>query len=185
MGGVSFSEQASINSPGIFSVPGQTLSMLRTLARQCIRITPWVRHKSTVPFDTKPFPFSRFEPCCPEQDSPSFSNGFVPCKQHPIPHVLGGRFILKTTCDSPRFQTLRCLCRRLPRWTRAKVEAVQGGIVNTISKLDKDYSLLSSPAPTKDAERQLLTTVCDRPSETPWPTSDVMVFPEFQALHWS
>ncbi|KAI9312663.1 Sucrase/ferredoxin-like-domain-containing protein [Dichotomocladium elegans] len=142
--------------------------------------TLWVRSVHTkVPFDTMPFPYKRFEPCCPDA-SKSYENGFVPCTKHPIPRVIGKKIDIHDPLKqfSPSRQLLVCAGPEAPEWSRAKVEGVKEGLVhamNDVSRHVRCETGLDGP--------RLLTTICERPSlsaSTQWPTCDVIMLPEFR-----
>ncbi|KAI7848841.1 Sucrase/ferredoxin-like-domain-containing protein [Circinella umbellata] len=135
---------------------------------------------NTVPFDNEPFPFSRFEPCCPEGEASE--NGFIPCSQHPIPKIIGKKIEmheeLKKTGTGRHL--VACVGPEAPDWARSKVETVKDGMIlginsaqNTWMRSQKDRQL--------PPEGELLTTVIGRPSpNTEWPNSDILLFPEFR-----
>ncbi|KAI9309194.1 Sucrase/ferredoxin-like-domain-containing protein [Cunninghamella echinulata] len=149
------------------------------------------RHYTTIPFDTKPFPFNRFEPCCPDETTEKAENGFVPCQKHPIPKVLGRKIDMETDMKGSGIPKDRhmviCVGEQGIEWTRSKVEAVTDGSVYAINQLHHQYlhyqktHHLPIPPPT---DREMLTTICDRPptssSSSSPSTCDVMIFPEFR-----
>lgn len=143
---------------------------------------------SGVPFDTRPFPFSRFEPCCPDAANAA-ENGFVPCKEHPFPAVIGRKVDFET--DMTRLQStdrhmVVCVGPDGPEWHKAKVEKVKLGMVQAIDdikaqKTKKEHHDKHSLPPGSNT----LLTVCDRERiqdpklDRPWPASDVLLFPSF------
>lgn len=133
-----------------------------------------------IPFDTQPFPFDRFAPCCPATDVAPSTNGFVPCQKHPMPNVLG-RKIDMTDKMTGRANTERhvvmCVGQDGREWERAKVEAVVDGSVYATNQLHSQY-LRNNRHETSVIDKDFLLTVCDRPPTTTT-TCDVMVFPEF------
>ncbi|KAI8084355.1 Sucrase/ferredoxin-like-domain-containing protein [Gilbertella persicaria] len=147
--------------------------ILSTIKRQSIRF-----YSTKIPFDTKPFPFSRFEPCCPAT-SHKADNGFVPCKQHPIPPVLGKKIDMTEpmTAASSLRHIVGCVGDGL-EWTRSKVESVPGGIVQILMNAENDWLRHNRPLHTENA---LLTTVTDRPMED-HSLPDVLLFPEFKMI---
>lgn len=161
--------------------------MLRSVTRRLITIGAHTRggvtgraSYSSIPFDTVPFPFSRFEPCCPEAESAS-DNGFVPCKQHPIPNVIGRKVEIHedfSKAAQARHMVV-CVGPQGPEWSRSKVEAVQGGIVSSVNTAMNDWLRHQEHRTSGGDPSQLLVTVCDRTSETPWPACDVLLFPDF------
>ncbi|KAI8376408.1 Sucrase/ferredoxin-like-domain-containing protein [Radiomyces spectabilis] len=156
------------------------MSMLRSIVFK--RSSPLltrigVRHQSNIPFDTKPFPFQRFEPCCPDAAAAT-ENGFVPCKSHPIPKVLGKKIELTEDMVGPSSYRHMVICVGPDglEWTRGKVETAKGGIMETLLGHLMEWIQAKK---TKNDFTDLLPTVCERPSETAWPTSDILVFPDF------
>jgi hypothetical protein len=151
--------------------------------RQLFRSIP--RHfytTSTIPFDKKPFSFSRFEPCCPDANAKQADNGFVPCQQHPIPAVLGKK--IDMTDNMIRPSSLRHLVGSIGydalEWTRSKVESVPGGIMQ-IMMTTENYWLRNHRSSTSREDKQILSTVSDRPpmdGQRP----DILMFPEFKLI---
>lgn len=152
--------------------------MLRSL------LIPKRRFYSSIPFDKKPFPFSRFEPCCPDVgEGKKGENGFVPCQSHPMPAVLGKKIELAE--DMTRPASLRhitpCIGFDALEWTRSKVEAVPGitqTIMTTHSDWIKKHRHLKLPP---QDDRLVLSTVSERPpivQDKP----DVLLFPEFKII---
>lgn len=143
---------------------------------------PWVRLSSTkVPFDTEPFPFSRFEPCCSDQAEQPMENGFVQCAKHPIPKVIGKKVDMTTELrkyDRSR-QLLVCVGEDAPEWHRAKVESVKDGLIHRLQEEHKTWLLQGNKSSNPAI---LLTTACERPSSSPssWPTCDILMLPEFR-----
>lgn len=92
------------------------------------------------PFDDTPL--ERFAPCddgavCDEKQP----NGFIPCSKHPISRVLGKNIDLTGSMELPkayRRHLVVCVGEDGPEWMRAKVEAVEGGIVATVKELRKE-----------------------------------------------
>jgi hypothetical protein len=108
--------------------------MSRVLRPQALR-SIFSRRYSSIPFDERPFPFSRFEPCCPEVAVKTAANGFRPCKAHPFPEVIGRKVDFET--DMTRLQGTNshmvvCVGEEGPEWHRAKVEQVKLGMVEAI-----------------------------------------------------
>ncbi|CAO3623753.1 unnamed protein product [Cunninghamella blakesleeana] len=149
------------------------------------------RQYTTIPFDTEPFPFNRFEPCCPDTNTEKAENGFLPCQKHPIPKVLGRKIDMesdmKGSIQRDRHVVI-CVGQHGKEWERSKVEAVKDGSVYAINQLHNQYlhyqktnHLYSSPS-----DKEMLMTICDRESDIPSLSSssstnhfDIMVFPEF------
>ena len=168
--------------------------MLRSLARtrpiphsrlssRCLTLIPR-QYKSTttgsIPFDNEPFPFSRFEPCCPEGEASG--NGFVPCSQHPIPKVIGKKIEMHEELKKTRTgrHLVACVGHEAPDWMRSKVETVKNGMMLGIGSAHNTW-MRSQKERQSSSEGELLTTVIDRPSpNTEWPTSDILLFPEFR-----
>lgn len=138
------------------------------------------RFYSSIPFDKKPFPFSRFEPCCPNLEVKKAENGYVPCQAHPIPAVLGK----KVECNEPMVRPsgfrhlVACVGDGL-EWTRAKVEAAPG-IMRTIMNLENNWLKTHRPT-TPGNENTILQTIIDRPPMKE-DTADIMLFPEFKLI---
>ncbi|CAO3620059.1 unnamed protein product [Mucor hiemalis] len=137
---------------------------------------------STIPFDKKPFPFSRFEPCCPNEEVKKGENGFVPCQSHPMPVVLGKKIELND--DMTRPSSLRhitpCIGLDALEWTRSKVEAIPG-ITQTIMNTQSDWIKSHRHLTTPQDDRLVLSTVSERPpivKDKP----DIMLFPEFKII---
>ncbi|KAH8556363.1 Sucrase/ferredoxin-like-domain-containing protein [Umbelopsis sp. PMI_123] len=144
---------------------------------------------SSIPFDTKPFPFRRFEPCCPDAASAA-ENGFLPCKEHPFPNVIGKKIDFET--DMVRLPTTNrhmvvCVGEDGPEWHKAKVEKVKLGMVQAVDNIKHQ----ETRAHQHHDRTQLppgsntLLTICDRERikdsklNQPWPVSDVLLFPAF------
>jgi hypothetical protein len=150
----------------------------------------FARCYSSIPFDTKPFPFSRFEPCCPDAADKPAENGFVACKEHPFPNVIGRKVDFET--DMTRLQSTNrhmvvCVGQEGPEWHKAKVEKVKLGMVHAIDDVKaqqnrKEHHDKASLPPGANT----LLTVCDRERiqdpklQRPWPASDILLFPSFQ-----
>ncbi|CAO3666852.1 unnamed protein product [Rhizopus stolonifer] len=132
---------------------------------------------STVPFDNKPFRFTRFEPCCPDSANIA-SNGYVPCRTHPIPDVLGRKIEIEDPMTGPNGSRhiVACIGPDALEWTRAKVEAHPGGIVQSINSYRNSWLRQNT---TDQDDRAILTTVADRPASSAQ-TTDMIVFPEFK-----
>ncbi|KAI7907842.1 Sucrase/ferredoxin-like-domain-containing protein [Cokeromyces recurvatus] len=155
--------------------------LCKTLA---VRIPPVTRFYHSVPFDPKPFPFSRFEPCCPSNEAAA-PNGYVPCRNHPIPDVLGKKIDMSEDMTRPS-STLRhlvaCVGPDALEWTRSKVEAVPGGILHTIQNTENQWLRAHTPTKQEKEEgRLVLTTVTEKPSHSPNQT-DILLFPEFKII---
>jgi hypothetical protein len=132
---------------------------------------------STIPFDTKAFPFQRFEPCCPAAEYKEAPNGFVPCKTHPIPNVLGKKIEFQapmTRPDSKR-HVMACVGPDAIEWSRAKVESIPG-LIQSMVKTRLEFLELDSNAP----DKVVMTTISDRPSLASDP--DVILFPDFKII---
>jgi hypothetical protein len=154
--------------------------MLQT--RELLKSTALKRVYTTIPFDKKPFSFSRFEPCCPDANVKQAENGFIPCQQHPIPAVLGKK--VDMIDDMTRPSSLRHLVGSVGydalEWTRSKVEAVPGGIMQTMMTAENRW--LKSHRPNVGVEdRQILSTVSERPP-TDSHRPDILLFPEFKLI---
>lgn len=156
--------------------------MLQT--RQLLKSTNLNRLYTTsrIPFDKKPFGFSRFEPCCPDANVKQAENGFIPCQQHPIPEVLGKK--VDMIDDMTRPSSLRHLVGSVGydalEWTRSKVEAVPGGIMQTMMTAENQW--LKNHRPSVGAEyKQILSTVSERPP-TDGHRPDILLFPEFKLI---
>lgn len=145
--------------------------MLKSLLQK----TP-LRLYSTIPFDKKPFPFSRFEPCCPDVSSKASENGFVPCQVHPMPAVLGQKIDLES--DMIQREGVRhivpCVGYDALEWTRAKVESIPG-IIQTIMQTENSWLKTHRPS----AEAMVLYTVSETPIHN---KPDIMLFPEFKVI---
>ncbi|KAI9020909.1 Sucrase/ferredoxin-like-domain-containing protein [Phycomyces nitens] len=147
-------------------VPGQEI-----LAKPSLR-------EMAIPFDDKPFPLGRFEPCCPTPATPPSINGFVPCSKHAMPAVLGRKIDLTDpmpTRGSDRHVVV-CVGPNGAEWNKAKVEALKGGMVY---KLNEEENMWMKEGNRPMADKELLTTVCDRP-DMHANGVDVMFFPEFK-----
>ncbi|OAD67210.1 hypothetical protein PHYBLDRAFT_67346 [Phycomyces blakesleeanus NRRL 1555(-)] len=131
-----------------------------------------------IPFDTKPFPLGRFEPCCPAPSSPASQNGFVPCSKHSMPAVLGRKIDLTDpmpTRGSDRHVVV-CIGPNGAEWDKAKVEALKGGMVWRLNEKESAWMKEGNrPLP----DKEILTTVCDRP-EMHANGVDVIFFPDFK-----
>ncbi|KAI9252901.1 Sucrase/ferredoxin-like-domain-containing protein [Phascolomyces articulosus] len=171
--------------------------MLQSLARARLNLHPKLsfqcciplisrQYKSsitnnTIPFDNQPFPFSRFEPCCP--DGEASENGFVPCSQHPIPKVIGKKIEMHEELKKTKTgrHLVACVGPEAPDWMRSKVETVKDSMILGINSAQNTWIRSQKERPSASSEGELLTTVIDRPSpNTEWPTSDILVFPEFR-----
>ncbi|KAI9260783.1 Sucrase/ferredoxin-like-domain-containing protein [Sporodiniella umbellata] len=139
----------------------------------CYRKRPY----STIPFDNKPFRFTRFEPCCPDS-SQTAANGYVPCHTHPIPNVLGKKVEMIEPLTGPNGlrHLVACIGPDALEWTRAKVEAHPGGIVQSIDTYKNSWLRQNT---TDQNDRAILTTVADRLSSSPQ-AADILMFPEFK-----
>ncbi|KAI8988797.1 Sucrase/ferredoxin-like-domain-containing protein [Pilobolus umbonatus] len=150
--------------------------------RHCLRANYHIfnRQHSTIPFDTQPFPFSRFQPCCPDEASPVNDNGFVPCQQHPVPHVLG-RKIEMTEPMTNKLESYHhlvgCVGDYAPEWNRAKVESVPG-IVQSIMTAENHWIKERRQKNLSTDVLNNLLTLTDKPSINQYP--DIMLFPEFK-----
>ncbi|KAI8881913.1 hypothetical protein K501DRAFT_286146 [Backusella circina FSU 941] len=135
------------------------------------------RFYSTIPFDTKPFPFQRFEPCCPATDYKEAPNGFVPCKKHPLPNVLGKKIEFQAPMTRPNSKrhVMACVGPDAIEWTRAKVESIPG-LIQSFVKTRLDFLKLD----TNEPDKVVMTTISDRPSEANSP--DVIFFPDFKII---
>ncbi|KAI8137297.1 Sucrase/ferredoxin-like-domain-containing protein [Fennellomyces sp. T-0311] len=164
--------------------------MLRSLTwrpKLLARLGPRLRYKSTnIPFDSKPFPFHRFEPCCPEGEK--FGNGYVACSKHPMPKVIGKKIDmhneLKPTLSGRHL--VACVGEEAPDWMRAKVETVRGGMVYALNSAQGIWMKHTDRSKIVHDGGNLMTTICERPSSAEWPTSDLLLFPEFRrypAIH--
>jgi hypothetical protein len=158
--------------------------MLKTtqLLNTAIRTKPVGRFYSSIPFDKKTFPFSRFEPCCPDVETKQAENGFIPCQSHPMPAVLGKKIELteEMTRPSSLRHILACIGPEALEWTRSKVESVQG-IMQTL--MNTENAWLKSHRPSlKDSDRLVLTTVAERPPSDKNGLPDIMLFPEFKLM---
>ncbi|ORZ01368.1 Sucrase/ferredoxin-like-domain-containing protein [Syncephalastrum racemosum] len=135
---------------------------------------------SAIPFDTEPFPLERFEPCCPGEANRTFENGYVPCKNHPLPNVIGGKvdFADPFPQRPPSARHIvACIGHGAPEWNRAKVEAVKGGYVQSTELAKNDF--LKQNRNVESSPFDLLTTVCERPPESK-AKPDIIVFPDFK-----
>lgn len=136
---------------------------------------------STIPFDQKPFPFSRFEPCCPDLQVKKAENGFIPCQAHPMPAVLGKKIELEEEMTGPSGlrHIVACVGDGL-EWTRAKVETVPG-IMQTIMNLENHWLKTERPTIIEGSDMPVLKTITDKPSVTE-DKVDIMLFPEFKLI---
>jgi hypothetical protein len=156
----------------------KTSFLLRTTTR-AIRL-----YSTQIPFDKKPFPFSRFEPCCPDVEAKREENGFVPCQNHPIPEVLGKKIELKESMNRPDSlrHLLACVGPDALEWTRAKVESVPESIISTIMNYENQWIKTNRSSLTgEDSSKLILTTISDKPpikENKP----DIMLFPEFKLI---
>ncbi|KAI8339225.1 Sucrase/ferredoxin-like-domain-containing protein [Chlamydoabsidia padenii] len=134
---------------------------------------------ANIPFDTQPFPFKRFEPCCPATDVDPSNNGYIPCLKHPMPNVLGRKIDMTDNmigrADSER-HVVMCVGQYGREWERAKVETVVDGSVYATQQLHKQYLRNNRHVDTPPTDKDFLLTVCDR---SPSSQCDMMVFPEF------
>lgn len=138
------------------------------------------RRYSSIPFDSKPFPFHRFEPCCPEADVKPAPNGYVPCKTHPIPDALGKKIELTEPMSRP--DSLRhlvgCVGYEADEWTRSHCNTVPG-IMQSLEETNVKW--LKTNTPDGKFNKQILVTVAERePMDGKRP--DVMLFPEFKMI---
>lgn len=154
------------------------------------RITPFrtslYSTTAEIPFDKKPFPFSRFEPCCPDSAAQKSENGFIPCQHHPMPAVLGKKIELKEPMTRPA--SLRHILANVGpdaiEWTRAKVEAVPNGIIATMNDYENQWIRNNRTRQKKedehDIDRLILKTISDKsPSSS---EGEIMLFPEFKLV---
>lgn len=142
-----------------------------------------------IPFDDQPFPFSRFEPCCPDSEAKQYENGYVPCKQHPMPNVIGSKveFLDQLPTRAPNTRHLVvCVGPEGSEWSRSKVETVKGGLVLEMESAKNDWlrhhrSTASSSTKEQQQQQQtdMLVTVCDK-SPVNSSTADVLMFPDFR-----
>ncbi|CEP16425.1 hypothetical protein [Parasitella parasitica] len=153
--------------------------MLRTTTTRLLGKPGILRCYSThsVPFDEKPFPFSRFEPCCPDAEAKQAKNGYIPCKSHPFPNVLGRKIDMTDPMTRPAGvrHLVGCIGADAMEWTRAKVEAIPGimqSLITTENQWLKDHR------PQVPSDKSVLATVAERPTTSHRP--DVMLFPEFK-----
>ncbi|CAO3630535.1 unnamed protein product [Mucor fragilis] len=155
--------------------------MFRTTTAAVLRKSAISRLYSTrqIPFDPEPFPFSRFEACCPDADAKQADNGFVPCKSHPFPAVLGKKIDMTDPMARPAGirHIVGCVGADAIEWTRAKVEAVPG-IMQSIMTTENQW--LKGNRPHVPSEKSVLATVAERPAASSKP--DVMLFPEFKVF---
>lgn len=160
--------------------------MFRTTTASVFKRSSIPRLYSTthqIPFDTKPFPFSRFEACCPDADAKQAENGFVPCKSHPFPPVLGKKIDMTDPMTRPTSirHIVGCIGSDAMEWTRAKVETVPGimqSIMTTENQWLKENRQAQAPG---DGEKSVLATVAERPAAVA-DIPDVMLFPEFKVF---
>ncbi|KAF7731865.1 hypothetical protein EC973_007696 [Apophysomyces ossiformis] len=119
-------------------------------------------------------------------EAKSAPNGYVPCKRHPMPRVLGTKVDFTSDMARPPMQRhlMVCVGENGLEWSRSKVEAVQGGLVEAMDNLKRDWILEQrknkTPMTIPDTDREVFATVAERPSHHPWPTCDVIVFPDFR-----
>lgn len=162
--------------------------MFRALKPQALR-NIFTRRYSSIPFDERPFPFSRFEPCCPEAAEKTAANGFRPCKVHPFPEVIGRKVDFEadmTKLKGTNSHMVVCVGENGPEWHKAKVEKVRLGMVEAIEDAKKEAQAFSSRESHMPAGSNTLLTICDRERiqdnelNVPWPASDILLFPSFQ-----
>lgn len=140
-----------------------------------------------VPFDDQPFPFNRFEPCCPDSEAKQFDNGYVPCKQHPMPNVIGSKIEfsddMRIVPPVSKRHMVVCVGPEGAEWTKSKVESLKGGFVLEMESAKNEWlkSRSSSSSNRKNNEPRLdmLVTVCDKPTSKPSGT-DILLFPDFR-----
>ncbi|GAN04672.1 conserved hypothetical protein [Mucor ambiguus] len=157
--------------------------MFRTTTASILKKSSTSKLYSTahqIPFDSKPFPFSRFEACCPDAEAKQAKNGFVPCKSHPFPLVLGKKIDMTDPMTRPAGirHIVGCIGSDAMEWTRAKVEAVPG-IMQSIMATENQW--LKENRPQVASEKSVLATVAERPAAVS-NTPDVMLFPEFKVF---
>ncbi|KAI9473973.1 MAG: Sucrase/ferredoxin-like-domain-containing protein [Benjaminiella poitrasii] len=158
------------------------LLLLPTIARRATTSVICRRfYHNSIPFDTKPFPFTRFEPCCPSTTDATAPNGYIPCQNHPIPNVLGKK--IDMTDDMTRAPTLRhlvaCIGPDALEWSRSKVEAVDG-ILQTMQNAENIW--LKTHTPTQQEDQLVLTTAAEKPSSSEAHKTDILLFPEFKKI---
>lgn len=155
--------------------------MFRTTTASIFKKSSISRFYSThqIPFDKKPFPFSRFQACCPDAEAEQAENGFVPCKSHPFPPVLGKKIDMTDPMTRPTSirHLVGCIGSDAMEWTRAKVEAVPG-IMQSIMTTENQW--LKENRPQVPGDKIVLATVSERPAVSNKP--DVMLFPEFKVF---
>ncbi|EPB90573.1 hypothetical protein HMPREF1544_02634 [Mucor circinelloides 1006PhL] len=155
--------------------------MFRTTTASIFKKSSISRFYSThqIPFDKKPFPFSRFEACCPDAEAKQAENGFVPCKSHPFPPVLGKKIDMTDPMTRPTSirHLVGCIGSDAMEWTRAKVEAIPG-IMQSIMTTENQW--LKENRPQVPGDKIVLATVSERPAVSNKP--DVMLFPEFKVF---
>ncbi|KAI8639650.1 Sucrase/ferredoxin-like-domain-containing protein [Parasitella parasitica] len=130
-----------------------------------------------IPFDENPFPFSRFEPCCPDTEAKQAENGYIPCKSHPFPKVLGRKIDMTDPMTRPAGirHLVGCVGADAMEWTRAKVEAIPG-IMQSLMTTENQW--LKENRPQVPSDKVVMATVAERPGKCHRP--DVMLFPEFK-----
>lgn len=138
-------------------------------------------YSTKIPFDPKPFPFHRFEPCCPDMEAKASPNGYVPCKSHPIPNALGKKIDFQEPMTG-RPEGLRhivgCVGYDAPEWTKAHCDSIPG-IMQSLDKTQQQW--LETNTPDGNYGRQVMVTVAER-EPTIQNKPDVMVFPEFKMI---
>ncbi|RUS35284.1 Sucrase/ferredoxin-like-domain-containing protein [Jimgerdemannia flammicorona] len=196
------------------------------------------------PFDIDLPPLDRFSPCCDAAScSAAKPNGFIPCKRHPIPGVIGAMIDLADAMaisKTYRRHLVACVGEDAPEWMRAKVEAAEGGVIEAVQKVKREWMLSEHERGEGEATRRgegeviihskksdenaikalvdefktssvgskegldsqmassheatnsgdnLFVTACDRirsernPTTTTWPTSDILLFPDFKLYY--
>ncbi|OZJ03888.1 hypothetical protein BZG36_03945 [Bifiguratus adelaidae] len=158
-------------------------------------------------FDTAWKPLERFTPCACEGEPEA---DFSPCASHPFPPVIGRKIDhtadMRTSKPISR-HIVACVGHEGPEWSKAKVEAVKGGMIATVadirkasirhSREDGDRSLdalmkqFKQESTSIDAEsmpvlmigEDWMITVADRPRnsskvQSSWPTADILILPD-------
>ncbi|KAG0172089.1 hypothetical protein DFQ30_011208 [Apophysomyces sp. BC1015] len=119
-------------------------------------------------------------------DAKTAPNGYVPCKRHPMPRVLGTKVDFTSDMVRPSMERhlMVCVGEEGAEWTRSKVEAVQDGVVAAIGQFKTEWireqRKNSSIQTIPDTDKAIFPTVAERPSDHPWPICDVVVFPDFR-----
>lgn len=137
-------------------------------------------YSTRIPFDTKPFPFSRFEPCCPDTTAKEAPNGYVPCQHHPIPNALGKKIELKESMTRPADglrHIVGCVGYDAKEWTTSRCEWLPG-IIQSIDRTKEDW--LKSNTPLGNFDKQIITTIAEKPADPKKP--DILLFPEFKMM---